>query len=52
MTRISDKRHRFPPAVNQHAVWLYFRFKLSLHDVVEMLAHRGVDVSYETRRQR
>lgn len=34
----------------QHAVWLYFRFTLSLRDVEEMLAHRGVDVSYETTR--
>jgi transposase-like protein len=48
MTRISYKRHRFPPAVIQHAVWLYFRFTLSLRDVEEMLAHRGIDVSYET----
>ncbi|MEY4783284.1 MAG: hypothetical protein RIR41_1219 [Pseudomonadota bacterium] len=48
MTRISYKRHRFPPTVIQHAVWLYFRFTLSLRDVEEMLAHRGVDVSYET----
>lgn len=29
MTRISYKRHRFPPAIIQHAVWLYFRFTLS-----------------------
>ena len=48
MTRIFYKRHRFPPAVIQHAVWLYFRFTLSLRDVEEMLAHRGIDVSYET----
>jgi putative transposase len=48
MTRISYKRHRFPPTVIQHAVWLYFRFTLSLRDVEEMLAHRGVNVSYET----
>ena len=48
MTRISYKRHRFPSAVIQHAVWLYVRFTLSLRDVEEMLAHRGVDVSYET----
>ena len=48
MTRISYKRHRFPAAVIQHAVWLYFRFTLSLRDVEDMLAHRGVDVSYET----
>ena len=44
----SAQRHRFPPAVIQHAVWLYFRFTLSLRDVEEMLAQRGIDVSYET----
>jgi putative transposase len=48
MTRISYKRHRFPATVIQHAVWLYFRFTLSFRDVEEMMAHRGVDVSYET----
>jgi len=48
MARISYKRHRFPPAIIQHAVWLYFRFTLSLRDVEEMLAQRGIDVSYET----
>ena len=48
MTRISYKRHRFPPAIIQHAVWLSFRFTLSLRDVEEMLAQRGIDVSYET----
>ena len=48
MARISYKRHRFPPTVIQCAVWLYFRFTLSLRDVEEMMAHRGVDVSYET----
>ena len=45
---ISFKRHRFPPAVIRHAVWLYFRFTLSFRDVEEMLAERGIDVSYET----
>jgi transposase-like protein len=45
---ISYKRHRFPPNVIQHAVWLYFRFTLSLRDVEELLAQRGVEVSYET----
>ncbi len=48
MTRISYKRRRFPPTVIQHAVGLYLRFTLSLRDVEEMLAYRGVDVSYET----
>jgi hypothetical protein len=48
MARISYKRHRFPSAVIQYTVWLYFRFTLSFRDVEEMMAHRGVDVSYET----
>ena len=48
MTRISYKRHRFPPAIIQHAVWLYFRFTLSLRYVEEMLAQRGIEISYET----
>jgi transposase-like protein len=48
MTRISYKRRRFPATVIQHAVWLYFRFTLSLRDVEEMLAQRAIDVSYET----
>jgi len=47
MARISHKRHRFPSTVIQRAVWLYFRFTLSLRDVEEMMAHRSVDVSYE-----
>jgi len=45
---VSYKRHRFPPNVIQHAVWLYFRFTLSYRDVEEMLAYRGIEVSYET----
>jgi transposase-like protein len=48
MNPISSKRHRFPPDVIRHAVWLYFRFTLSLRDVEELLAERGVEVSYET----
>jgi transposase-like protein len=48
MTRISYKRYRVPPAANQHAVWLYFRFALSPRDVEEMLEHRGIDVRHET----
>jgi len=48
MRAISYKRHRFPPDVIRHAVWLYFRFTLSLRDVEELLAQRGVEVSYET----
>ena len=48
MRQISYKRHRFPPEVIRQAVWLYYRFTLSLRDVEEVLAERGVDVSYET----
>jgi putative transposase len=43
--------HRFPPAVIGHALWLYFRFPLSLRMVEEMLAVRGILVSHETVRQ-
>src|ERR671939_526871 len=43
--------HRFPPEVIGHAVWLYFRFPLSLRMVEEMLAARGIVVSHETVRQ-
>jgi putative transposase len=44
-------RHRFPAEVISHAVWLYFRFPLSLRMVEEMLAARGIEVSHETVRQ-
>src|SRR5215213_5800810 len=47
----SYKRHRFPPAIIGRAVWLYFRFALSYRDVEDLLAERGVEVSYETIRQ-
>ncbi|MHC2635143.1 transposase-like protein [Bradyrhizobium liaoningense] len=45
------RRHRFPPEVISYAVWLYFRFPLSLRMVEEMLAARGIGVTYETARQ-
>jgi putative transposase len=44
-------RHRFPAQIISHCVWLYFRFALSFRDVEEMLAMRGVTVSYETIRE-
>jgi putative transposase len=44
-------RHRFPAEVISYAVWLYFRFPLSLRMVEEMLAARGIEVSYKTVRQ-
>src|ERR671926_824495 len=43
--------HRFPAAIISHAVWLYFRFPLSLRHVDEILAARGITVSHETVRQ-
>jgi putative transposase len=45
---VSYKRHRFPPQIIAHAVWLYYRFPLSLRLVEEMLLERGVLASYET----
>ena len=48
MRAISFKRHRFGPEVIRLTVWLYFRFTLSIRDVEEMLAHRGIEVSRET----
>ena len=51
MKNISYSRHRFPSAIIYRAVWLYFRFPLSFRDVEEMLAERGVVVSYETIRR-
>ncbi len=44
-------RHRFPPDVIRHAVWLYLRFTLIYRDAEELLAERGLDVSYETFRR-
>jgi hypothetical protein len=40
--------HRFPVEIINHCVWLYYRFPLSLRDIQEMMAQRGVIVSYET----
>jgi len=48
MRPLSFKRRRFPAEVIRHAAWLYFRYALSFRDVEEMLAQRGVEVSYET----
>jgi putative transposase len=45
------RRHRFLAEVIQQAVWLYFRFPLSFRDVEDLLAQRGIDVSYETVRR-
>ena len=42
------KGYRFPREIISHAVWLYYRFSLSLRDVEELLAYRGIEVSYQT----
>ena len=51
MKRISYSGYRFPPAIIQQAIWLYFRFPLSLRDVEDLLAERGIAVSYESIRR-
>jgi len=48
MSKISYKRYRFPSVIIQNAVWLYFRFPLSYRNVEDLLAERGIEVSYET----
>jgi len=44
-------RHRFPDFIIRHAVWLYYRFCLSYRDVEDLLAERGIKVSYESIRR-
>jgi transposase-like protein len=51
MAQLSYRRHRFPAEIIQHAIWLYLRFTLIYRDVEELLAERGLDVSYETVRR-
>jgi transposase-like protein len=51
MTKIDYDGYRFPPAIFQQAIWLYFRFTLSFRDVEDLLAERGITVSYETVRR-
>jgi len=45
------KGYRFPPEIISHVVWLYFRFSLSFRDVEELMAQRGIVLTYETVRQ-
>jgi len=45
------KRHRYPSQIISHAIWLYHRFTLSYRDIEEILASRGINVSYESIRQ-
>ena len=51
MKKVSYAGYRFPPEIIQQAVWLYLRFTLSFRDVEDLLAERGVSVSYETVRR-
>ena len=46
--KVSYRRHRFHPDIIRQAVWLYFRFTMSYQDVEDLLAERGIDVTYET----
>ena len=48
MKRVSFARHRLPADIIRQAVWLYFRFTLSFRDVEDLMAQRGIEVSYET----
>ena len=47
----SYRGYRFPPEIISHAVWLYHRFGLSFRDAEDLLAQRGITVTYETIRQ-
>ena len=51
MTKISYSGYRFPPEIIHQAIWLYLRFTLSLRDVEDLLAERGIAISYETIRR-
>ena len=51
MNKVSYSGYRFPPEIIQQAIWLYLRFTLNLRDVEDLLAERGVAVSYETVRR-
>ena len=51
MKKISYGGYRFPPEIIHQAIWLYLRFTLSLRDVEDLLAERGITVCYETIRR-
>src|SRR5271169_5934373 len=51
MRKISYAGYRFPPEIIRQAIWLYLRFTLSLRDVEDLFAERGIAVSYETVRR-
>jgi len=52
MALLSYRRHRFPPPIIQQAIWLYLRFTLGYRDVEELLAARGLDISFGAGRHR
>ena len=51
MTKISYSGYRFPPKIIHQAIGLYLRFTLSIRDVEDLLAERGIAISYETVRR-
>ena len=51
MAKLNSSGYRFPPEIIQQAIWLYLRFTLSFRDVEDLLAERGIIVSYETVRR-
>src|SRR3712207_3481019 len=51
MVPLSYSGYRFPPDIIQHAIWMYLRFTLSFRDVEELLAERGIVVTYESIRR-
>src|SRR6202049_1870088 len=51
MQKITYDGYRFPPEIIHRAIWLYLRFTLSLRDVEDLLAERGISISYETVRR-
>ena len=48
VTKIGYSEYRFPPVIIQQAIWLYTGFTLSFRDVEDLLAERGITISYET----
>jgi putative transposase len=51
MKKISYSGYRFPPEIIKQAIWLHLSFSLSVRDVEDLLAERGIAVSYETVRR-
>ena len=51
MAKLNYSGYRFPPVIIQQVIWLYVRFTLSFRDVEDLLAERGIIVSYETVRR-